>query len=94
LSRRARASGAKINSVAYRYPACRAIAAKTRLIHHGPKISWSATERLRRAIVRDSKALFGQSRGIRITPNVYTTLSELDRFCDQMETIARHGLST
>jgi hypothetical protein len=31
-------------------------------------------------------------QGIRITPNVYTTLSELDRFCEQMETIARKGL--
>src|SRR2546422_1670867 len=31
-------------------------------------------------------------QGIRITPNVYTTLAELDRFCDQMELIARHGL--
>src|SRR5262249_49785891 len=30
--------------------------------------------------------------GIRITPNVYTTLGELDRFCDVMETIARKGL--
>ena len=32
--------------------------------------------------------------GIRITPNVYTTLNELDRFCDVMETIARKGLPT
>jgi isopenicillin-N epimerase len=31
-------------------------------------------------------------QGIRITPNVYTTLSELDRFCQQMELIARKGL--
>jgi isopenicillin-N epimerase len=31
-------------------------------------------------------------QGIRITPNVYTTFKELDRFCDQMELIARHGL--
>jgi isopenicillin-N epimerase len=31
-------------------------------------------------------------QGIRITPNVYTTLEELDRFCEQMESIARHGL--
>jgi selenocysteine lyase/cysteine desulfurase len=31
-------------------------------------------------------------QGIRITPNVYTTLNELDRFCDQMELIARKGL--
>ena len=31
-------------------------------------------------------------RGIRITPNVYTTLGELDRFCDAMEQIARKGL--
>jgi selenocysteine lyase/cysteine desulfurase len=30
--------------------------------------------------------------GIRITPNVYTTLWELDRFCKVMETIARRGL--
>jgi selenocysteine lyase/cysteine desulfurase len=31
-------------------------------------------------------------QGIRITPNVYTTLPELDRFCEQMELIARKGL--
>ncbi|HEX4900419.1 MAG TPA: aminotransferase class V-fold PLP-dependent enzyme [Pyrinomonadaceae bacterium] len=31
-------------------------------------------------------------QGIRITPNVYTTLGELDRFCDVMEQIARKGL--
>jgi selenocysteine lyase/cysteine desulfurase len=31
-------------------------------------------------------------QGIRITPNVYTTLGELDRFCDVMETIVRKGL--
>ncbi|HKQ51537.1 MAG TPA: aminotransferase class V-fold PLP-dependent enzyme [Pyrinomonadaceae bacterium] len=31
-------------------------------------------------------------RGLRITPNVYTTLAELDRFCDAMELIARKGL--
>lgn len=30
--------------------------------------------------------------GIRITPNVYTTLRELDRFCELMEMIARKGL--
>ena len=33
-------------------------------------------------------------KGIRITPNVYTTLGELDRFCDLMESIARNGLPT
>ncbi|HYJ87618.1 MAG TPA: aminotransferase class V-fold PLP-dependent enzyme [Pyrinomonadaceae bacterium] len=31
-------------------------------------------------------------RGIRITPNVYTTLGELNRFCNVMESIARNGL--
>lgn len=31
-------------------------------------------------------------QGIRITPNLYTTLGELDRFCAVMETIARKGL--
>jgi selenocysteine lyase/cysteine desulfurase len=30
--------------------------------------------------------------GIRITPNVYTTLWELDRFCGAVEKIARNGL--
>jgi isopenicillin-N epimerase len=30
--------------------------------------------------------------GIRITPNVYTTLWELDRFCETVEQIARKGL--
>jgi selenocysteine lyase/cysteine desulfurase len=38
------------------------------------------------AIVHD------EFRGLRITPNVYTSLKELDRFCDVMETIARKGL--
>ena len=31
-------------------------------------------------------------QGLRITPNVYTTLGELDRFCNVMEAIARKGL--
>ena len=31
-------------------------------------------------------------QGLRITPNVYTTLSELDRFCGEMAEIARKGL--
>ena len=31
-------------------------------------------------------------QGLRITPNVYTTLAELDRFSDVMESIARKGL--
>jgi len=31
-------------------------------------------------------------QGLRITPNVYTTLGELDRFSEQMELIARKGL--
>jgi len=31
-------------------------------------------------------------RGLRITPNVYTTLAELDRFSEIMETIAKKGL--
>ncbi|MCA1815825.1 MAG: aminotransferase class V-fold PLP-dependent enzyme [Acidobacteria bacterium] len=33
-------------------------------------------------------------KGLRITPNVYTTLPELDRFCAVMETVARKGLPT
>jgi len=31
-------------------------------------------------------------KGLRITPNVYTTLKELDRFADVMETVAKKGL--
>jgi selenocysteine lyase/cysteine desulfurase len=31
-------------------------------------------------------------QGIRITPNIYTTLGELDRFCNVIEAIARKGL--
>lgn len=31
-------------------------------------------------------------QGIRVTPNVYTTLHELDRFCEVMETVAKRGL--
>jgi len=36
--------------------------------------------------------LHEEFKGIRITPNVYTTLGELDRFCNVMEQIARNGL--
>ena len=32
--------------------------------------------------------------GLRITPNLYTTLPELDRFCEVMASIARNGLPT
>jgi len=31
-------------------------------------------------------------KGVRITPSVYTTLKELDRFCEAMATVARKGL--
>jgi len=31
-------------------------------------------------------------KGLRITPSVYTTISELDRFCEVMETILKKGL--
>jgi selenocysteine lyase/cysteine desulfurase len=31
-------------------------------------------------------------QGLRVTPNLYTTLEELDRFCDAMEEIADHGI--
>jgi selenocysteine lyase/cysteine desulfurase len=31
-------------------------------------------------------------KGVRVTPNVYTTLDELDRFCDAVRTVARRGL--
>ncbi|HEV7239883.1 MAG TPA: aminotransferase class V-fold PLP-dependent enzyme [Thermoanaerobaculia bacterium] len=33
-------------------------------------------------------------KGLRITPSVYTTFEELDRFAEVMETIARRGLPT
>jgi selenocysteine lyase/cysteine desulfurase len=33
-------------------------------------------------------------RGLRITPNVYTTLKELDRFAEVLATVARKGLPT
>jgi selenocysteine lyase/cysteine desulfurase len=36
--------------------------------------------------------LHDEFKGIRITPNVYTTLQELDLFCDIMATIAKRGL--
>ncbi len=33
-------------------------------------------------------------KGVRITPNVYTTLPELDRFCEVMRDVARKGIPT
>jgi selenocysteine lyase/cysteine desulfurase len=34
----------------------------------------------------------GDYEGIRVTPNVYTSLADLDLFCAAMETVAREGL--
>src|ERR1700759_1227913 len=31
-------------------------------------------------------------KGVRVTPSVYTTLEELDRFCEALRTVARKGL--
>jgi selenocysteine lyase/cysteine desulfurase len=36
--------------------------------------------------------VFPEFSGIRITPNVYTTLWELDRFCDVVEGVVKNGL--
>ena len=33
----------------------------------------------------------GEYQGLRITPNVYTTLEEIDTFADVMEKIIRRG---
>ena len=31
-------------------------------------------------------------KGVRVTPNVYTTLNELDKFCEAVEHVAKRGL--
>jgi selenocysteine lyase/cysteine desulfurase len=36
--------------------------------------------------------LHEEFKGVRVTPSVYTTLEELDRFCEAMRTIAKKGL--
>ncbi|MCH7527716.1 MAG: aminotransferase, partial [Planctomycetes bacterium] len=33
-------------------------------------------------------------QGVRVSPSVYTTLPELDRFCDAMENVIKNGLPT
>ncbi len=30
--------------------------------------------------------------GVRVSPHVYTTIEEIDRFCDVMEDIIKHGV--
>jgi selenocysteine lyase/cysteine desulfurase len=47
---------------------------------------WERHRILTTAIMHD------EFRGVRITPSVYTTLPELDRFCEVMETVIRSGL--
>jgi isopenicillin-N epimerase len=39
-----------------------------------------------------SSRLAPEINGIRVTPNVYTTLAELDRFCDVVEQVALKGI--
>ncbi len=59
---------------------------------------WQILEQQSETIRTGLSELFGCDRKeIAITrnasePNIYTTLGELDRFCDQMELIARKGL--
>lgn len=36
--------------------------------------------------------IHAEFKGVRITPSVYTTLKELDRFCDVMESVSKKGL--
>ncbi len=35
-----------------------------------------------------------QVQGLRVSPNVYTTPTEIDMFCDAMESVIKHGLPT
>ncbi|MDX2192212.1 MAG: aminotransferase class V-fold PLP-dependent enzyme [Gemmatimonadales bacterium] len=35
----------------------------------------------------------GEFQGLRITPNVYTTADEVDRFADQLQVVARRGIA-
>lgn len=39
-----------------------------------------------------SAILHEDVQGIRVSPSVYTTLEELDRFCEAMEYAVRHGV--
>jgi selenocysteine lyase/cysteine desulfurase len=39
-----------------------------------------------------SPTTWGGVSGIRVTPNVYTTLDEIDRFIEVMQRVARDGL--
>jgi len=36
----------------------------------------------------------GEFRGLRVSPSVYTTLEELDRFVDAMGHAASHGVTS
>jgi isopenicillin-N epimerase len=54
----------------------------TKLIEH----LWDKHRILTTAIVHD------EFQGVRVSPSVYTTLHELDRFVDAMDTISREGL--
>lgn len=47
---------------------------------------WEKYRILVTAIVHD------EFQGIRVTPNVYTTLSEIDAFCEAMESVTKTGL--
>ena len=35
---------------------------------------------------------FEAINGIRVSPNIYTTLSEIDMFCEAVEDVLKHGL--
>ena len=46
----------------------------------------------RHRIVVTTAGVEGQYRGLRITPNIYTTLEEIDTFAEAIESLVRNGL--
>jgi selenocysteine lyase/cysteine desulfurase len=47
---------------------------------------------MRRHKILATPIVHEEFKGVRVTPSVYTTLKELDRFCEAMSSIARKGL--
>jgi hypothetical protein len=56
----------------------------------GDAVGWTALVAWRGD--RAHRAIASQFVGIRITPNIYTTLVELDRFCEVTTELAKSGL--
>jgi selenocysteine lyase/cysteine desulfurase len=64
-----------------------------RILGIGVTFYWVGLQWARNQERYPEKQVCGEFQGLRITPSVYTTLGEIDFFCEAMEGVLEKGLA-